>query len=475
MILRIPKRSGCSHIRKAVLFTLLGLVLVSACSPQVASELPATETQVLLPSNTATPVFTVTITPLPSLTPVRTPPPSSELYVDANDVQGKISPLVYGTNYGPWLFVPLQMQDIAKDAHLTILRYPGGNWGDLNEMDEWNIDQFVAFCRQIGADINIHVRLKNGSAERAAEIVQYVNIEKQYNVKYWTIGNEPNLFKEGYEISQFNQDWREWALAMRAVDPTIQFIGPEVNQYFADPQNDYEQTLEDWIVEFLKANGDMVDVLSVHKYPFPESVNSGPPTTEELRASAREWDGLVPALHTLAREYAGRDLPVAFTEVNSSWAASSSGEATLDSHVNGIWWGAVLGKLIRDDAFIVNQFAIIGDFGLMNKYDVYPIYNVYLMYQKFGTERLFAASDDPDVSIFAAKRPDGALTIMLVNLTGSTVTKKLTIEHFGEYSISETWLFDQEHTVELVPNPTNLNADSFTMSTDSMMLFVLNQ
>src|SRR6185503_5841930 len=50
----------------------------------------------------------------PTLTPARTPA-ASGLYVDAGQDLGAISPLVFGTNYGPTLFVPLQMQPQAKD------------------------------------------------------------------------------------------------------------------------------------------------------------------------------------------------------------------------------------------------------------------------------------------------------------------------------------------------------------------------
>jgi hypothetical protein len=47
---------------------------------------------------------------------------------------------------------------------------------------------------------------------------------------------------------------------------------------------------ETWMVEFLKANGDLVDVVSFHRYPFPSVRISGPPSMDELRLNAQEWD-----------------------------------------------------------------------------------------------------------------------------------------------------------------------------------------
>jgi hypothetical protein len=386
---------------------------------------------------------------------------------------GPISPLVYGTNYGPQLFVPLQMQPHAKEAHLTLLRYPGGNWGDNNDIQLWNVDQLAAFARQIGAEVNIHVRLKGGSAGQAADLVRYVNVEKGYGVRYWTIGNEPNLFA-GYSVEQFNADWRAWATAMRAVDPSIVLIGPEINQFFARPAQADQHQLTDWATAFLKANGDMVDIVSFHRYPFPKTARSGPPTLEELRANSAEWDELIPAMRALVREHAGRDLPIAVTEANSSWVPTNSGAATLDSHFNAIWWADVLGRLIRQGAFIVNQFAIVGDWGLMDNYEVKPIYYVYLMYQRFGTQRAYASSDDPQLSIFAARRTDGALTLMIVNLAAAPAEKTLTLANVDPPASAETWRFDQDHAAVQV-DPTPLGASTtLTLPPESLTLLILS-
>ncbi len=462
------------EIRNTRYIIWLGLFLL-LCASCAGPALPATPLPTAaLPAETPTPVSTPTITPLPSLTPARTPA-AAGLYVDAGQDLGAISPLVFGTNYGPWLFVPLQMQPQTKEAGLTLIRYPGGNWGDQNDLDEWSVDQFVAFTRQLGAEPYIHVRLKGGTAQKAAELVKYANVTKKYGVRYWTIGNEPNLFGGGYEVEQFNKEWREWALAMRAVDPTLQLIGPEVNQFFSNPTDDYQRTLTRWVVEFLKVNGDLVDIVSFHRYPFPKSVNAGPPSLDELRASSREWDDLIPAMRALAREHAGRDLPVAVTEVNSSWAASSGGETTMDSHANAIWWGDALGRMIRQGTFIVNQFAIIGEFGLMGNYEVKPIYYVYPMYRHFGQTLLYTASDDPNVSIFAARRADGALTLMLINLGAEAADKTLTLDNTAPADSAETWLFDKSHAaVQVAPTPLDATT-TLHLSPESMTLLIIAQ
>ncbi len=447
-------------LRRSVLAGLCAALWLAACA---APTPPAAEPTV---GASATPAA------LPTFTPAA-PVSHAGLYVDASMEQGPISPLVYGTNYGPWLFVPLQMQPAVAEANLGVIRYPGGNWGDRNDMDEWNLDQYIALTRQFGAEPYIHVRLLNGTAEKAAEIVRLMNVEKGYNVRYWSIGNEPNLFGDGYEVDQYVREWRQWAEAMRAVDADILLIGPEVNQFYANPSQPHQLELERWMVEFLKANGDMVDVVSFHRYPFPSSQLAGPPSADELRAASAEWDELIPYVRDLIRQHTGRDIPVAVTEANSSWAASSGGETTLDSHLNAIWWGDALGRMIRQGAYMVNQFALAGDFGMLTNYDVRPIYHVYQMYKEFGLERLYASSDDPLVSIFAARRTDGALALMVINLAAETREVPLQIDAYDLPATAAVTLFDKDHPAQAMTPLQVSEGIRLQLSPESMLLLVL--
>lgn len=452
---------------RCFIFTLC-LLFLGAC----ASHPAITATPVV--SGSSTPTLIPSITPLPSYTPIPTAVPGG-LYVDLAQNLGPISPLVYGTNYGPWLFVPLQMQDKAVAAKFSVVRFPGGNWGDLNDLDEWSIDQYISYARKWGAEPYITVRLKDGTPEKAAALVKYANITKKYNVHYWTIGNEPRLYGKDYTTEIFNKQWQQWAEAMRAVDPTIMLIGPEIDAYTSDfDANPKDSAGRDWMTEFLRVNGKSVNVVSIHRYPFPKGGAGGDlPTIDTMRDASSEWDQTIPYLRGLIREQVGRDLPIAITEVNSSWAANSSGEATMESHYNAIWWGDSLGRMIRQGVFMVNQFAIIGEFGLMDKYNVYPSYYVYLMYQKFGNERIYASSDTKYVSILASKREDGKTAIMVINLGSSEVMQQLTLANFTSDQLAETWLFDKAHNAEKVDDTKLGSTTTLKLSPESMTLFVI--
>lgn len=396
--------------------------------------------------------------PAPSPTPL-----ADGLIVDPNTSLGPISPLVYGSNYGPWLVVPFDMLEEAYASNLTILRFPAGSWGDHNNVTELQIDQFMAFANKVGATAMFNVRLLDGTPEQAAEMVRYTNIEKKYNVQYWGIGNEPTLynsevkkFGETYDTARFNKEWREFALAMKEVDPSIKLIGAEINQFSfsteAGATTNFGEWDETWFIDFLKANGDLVDIVSFHRYPFPRSSVSGPPTADELMQNSPEWDKIIPRARELIAEHTGRNLPIAVTEFNSAYDKSVGGEATPDSHLNAIWAADVLGRMITQDVFMANIWSLTakggyGGLGLVGQSDVYPAYYTYQMYSMFGQELVYSASEVEGLSVYAAKREDGTLTIIVVNRSAEAQKKALVVAGSSQVS-AEAWLFDPEHEME---------------------------
>ncbi len=117
-----------------------------------------------------------------------------------------------------------------KELKPGIIRYPGGCFADwiashleygignldqrkspnlcfegISQRLDFGIDEFVAFCRLIGAEPHITVNFENGTPEEAAAWVEYCNGSPEshygalraanghiepYNVKYWEVGNE---------------------------------------------------------------------------------------------------------------------------------------------------------------------------------------------------------------------------------------------------------------------------------------------
>jgi hypothetical protein len=442
-------------------FVLLCLVLV-ACSS-------ATQP----PGSTPTPIAT---------------PAAGVLSVDPSLDLGSISPYLLGSNYGPWIAVPVEMLPAAYASGVKAIRFPGGAWGDRNNLKPYHIDPFIAFCQQVGAIPTISVRLREGTPQAAADLVHYVNVEKGYGVLYWSIGNEPTLFAaelrtlgkaDDYDTAQFNVEWRKLANAMKEVDPTIKLLGPEIHQFnYDDSYNPKDSAGRDWMTEFLKANGDLVDVVTFHRYPFPRSSDQPSVTIGDLRQHTLEWEKTVAYLRGLIQQITGRDIPIAVTEVNTHYNKAAGGEATPDSHYNAIWLAETLGQLMRQDILMVNHWMLTshgsyGGWGLIGRGELRPSYYVYQLYSKFGTEQVYADSGVGDASVYAAKRDDGALTLMIVNLADSE--KQATLQVQGETpSQAELWRLDLEHLPEAA-SAFSLPADGgLNLPPQSVSLFIFN-
>lgn len=458
---------------RSILLTILTVTL-AACAPQ------PTPTSEPTPVETATPAPPTAI-PLPTFTPVPSPVPGG-LHVDAEVDLGAISPYVYGTNYGPWIAVPATMLEEAKNSGTTAIRFPGGAWGDRNDLKGYQLDQFIAFCKMLGATPTISVRLRDGSPEQAAGLVKFVNIDQKYGVKYWSIGNEPDLYAQeinaAYDTPQYNQSWRAFAQAMKAVDPSIVLLGPEVSQFTANPANNKKDSAKrDWMTEFLKANGDLVGIVSIHRYPFPIQPTQST-SIADLRQDAREWTEIIRSLRGLIRETTGRDIPVAITEFNTHWNKAVGGDATPDSHYAAIWLADLLGQFIREDVQIANHWLLTssgdqGGWGLIGRGELRPAYYTYQMYKMFGTERVLSSSDNPEVSVYAAKNKDGALTIMLVNLADDAKNLPLTVSGVKAPFTAQVWLFDKDHKAEQQPELTLTEKDMIELPGQSLTLLVI--
>lgn len=438
-------------------------------------------------SQSPSPTLEATAVPTTPPTAVPTPLPATalpnQLYVNTAISRGPINPFVYGTNYGPWTAVPATMLEEYQASGLTMLRFPGGNWGDENTVREHQIDFLMDTAGMVDAEIVFHVNLLNGTPEEAVEMMRLVNEEMGHNIIYWSIGNEPNLYAPGrgfteWDAAYFNQRWREFAQAMKAADPEIVLIGPDVSQYMAeDAKNPKDADGRDWMREFLRTNGDLVDIVSIHRYPFPASASNPNPTIDDLRQNSPEWDAIIPHLRQVIQEEAGRDLPVSVMEVNSNWSNTLGGEATPDSFYNAIWWADSLGRMIQQDVEMVAQFAVAlnrGGSGLLTISAPNPSYYVYQMYKQFGTEKLYASSGVADVSIFAAQREDGTLTLMMVNRGPEDATTPLQVDGY-EGGNAELWRFDATHNAENLGAIDWANGDSITLPGQSISLLVLSK
>jgi hypothetical protein len=425
--------------------------------------------------------------PALTATPPSTPePPKGVFYVDPTGDLGAVGKYVLGANlYGG---LSAGNSDAAKNSGITFLRWPGGNVGDTQDIQPYAVDTYIAEAKLMGATPSICVRLPNSTPEKAAALVQYVNLDKKYGVKYWSIGNEPSLYENNADFNDqpwdavtYAKRWREFAQAMKKVDPTILLYGPDIHQFTGDPAVDPKDHLgKYYLQEFLKLDGDLVDIVSVHRYSFPVSMsNSAAPSAAELLGNTPEWDNLVHNLRRIIKETTGKDLPVGIMEYNSNYTGVAGVKTSPDSFLGALWLADVMGRMIRQKTEFMSYWELTSGsgnsgFGLMNSFEVRPSYYVFQLYKRFGNHLLAASSDQSMVSVFAAKRDDGTVTVILVNRGEAAVKQPLQINKGDKLSLTEAYLFDKNNMAKAFSPPAFHNGDPVEVAGYSALEYIFH-
>jgi alpha-L-arabinofuranosidase len=193
-------------------------------------------------------------------------------------------------------------KDVIEEVRalgVPIVRYPGGNfvsgynwldgvgpkqdrprvldkaWNAINT-NQFGTDEFMRWCKAAGTLPLMGLNLGTGTAEQAAALVEYCNVEKgtrwsdlrrkngiaePYKVENWCLGNEMDgPWQIGHmTASEYGMRAADAARQMRAVDSTLKLVacgssGPMMPTYL------------EWDREVLEQCYEYVDALSLHRY-----------------------------------------------------------------------------------------------------------------------------------------------------------------------------------------------------------------
>lgn len=191
------------------------------------------------------------------------------------------------------------VMDEVSALGVPIIRYPGGNfvsgynwldgigpkqerprvldkaWNSINT-NQFGTDEFMAWCKEVGAQPLMGLNLGTGTAEQAAALVEYCNVEKgtrwsdlrrkngiseAYKVQSWCLGNEMDgPWQIGHmTATEYGMKAADAARQMRYVDPSLKLVacgssGPTMPTYL------------EWDRQVLEECYDYVDALSLHRY-----------------------------------------------------------------------------------------------------------------------------------------------------------------------------------------------------------------
>ena len=225
-------------------------------------------------------------------------------------------------------------------------------WGGM-ETNQVGTDEFLDFCRQVGADPLIAVNFesdgrkswanpakggaRSAGPEEAAAWVDYCSRrENGPPVRLWQIGNETSYDPNGFDCETAAQRTLAFARAMRKVDPNIELIG------WGD---------SGWARRMLEVTDGELQYIAFHHHFDSGLPNSPLKSTDYRKDPELTWQHLMNAYKSteeriaeMRREIAGFDVKLALTEshfalpgrnrceVLSSWAAGVAEARILNVH-----------------------------------------------------------------------------------------------------------------------------------------------
>ena len=240
---------------------------------------------------------------------MQAPPKSAIFYIDSHRPSKTYSPMIFGQFlehfhrqvYGG-VFEPgsphadgrgfrLDVIAALRELRVPVVRWPGGcfasayHWQDgvgaqrrpaydkawrVEEPNSFGTDEFVGWCREIGAEPYICTNAGTGTPEEMSDWVEYCNLAAQgawakqrrangydepHRVRFWSIGNENyGSWEMGAKtIAEWGRCVVESAKMMKRVDPSIQLLAAALPDL-------------DWTLNLLRTAGDFLDMISIHGY-----------------------------------------------------------------------------------------------------------------------------------------------------------------------------------------------------------------
>jgi alpha-N-arabinofuranosidase len=257
------------------------------------------------------------------------------------------------------------------------------SWG-IPEYNTFGTDEFLEYCRQIGAQPQVALNLGSGTPEEAADWVRYVDDHWSSHAGLkWELGNELwgnwNLAYPTRE--QLAARTAAFSKAIHAVDPTAQLIATG-----ADPDK-----FDSWNAIQLTNPPSTFDLLSTHFVVRTDDVLMSNPDPDFVAAAAFalpvELDRKLHQIQNQIDAVPGYkdNVHIAFTEWLFTGGQSGAGAPNFTNAGGAVIVGGFLNMLLKDSAIVpISDMTGIMEFsGIWKKRSqVYatPSYSVFKMY-----------------------------------------------------------------------------------------------
>lgn len=366
-----------------------------------------------------------------------------------------------------------------KQIGMKLLRWPGGNFaGEYNWKDgllqrderapfqsymwietqphtmgydfhEINTDDFLALCKEIGAEPFITINPTWNTPEESAQWVEYCNgdvntpygklraergHEEPYNVQFWSLGNE-----FGYGHMEGANDPSDYSKIVRTHAKKMLEVTSEITLCSSGPYPDAE-----WVNHSAKVLSKIAPIVSLHHYAnYPEYIDPATREEEYYDFINKVNNEFFKKIHDFREMLNDDNIKISFDEWNAWYAWYRGGSVS-----EGILAASFLNMLFQNaDQYGISMachFESVNE-GAMKVYpdavSLTPTGQVLSLMKNHANGMICALKDD-----VTATRKGNILTCTLLNRSYDK-EKKFVMPEVGELILSEVYSSD-----DVVPN-----------------------
>lgn len=386
-----------------------------------------------------------------------------QLTINATKTLRTVDQKLFGVNTAVWdsNFTSTANLTLLKQSQFKTFRFPGGS---LSDAFDWStnisggtvfpttFDQFASYAATASAgQCFITANYGTGTAAEAANWVTYSNKTKGYGFKYWEVGNEvygsweTDSHARANDPAIYATQFAQYYQQMKAVDPTIQVgavstPGEDAYANYSDEVVTNPRTGQKhsgWtpvMLSTMAGLGVTPDFIIYHRYP--EYVNDCDFT---LLIGNSGWISDMADLRQQLKDYLGTansKTQIMCTEnncdagpegkqmcslVNGVYMADSFGTVLQTECNSFVWWDWINGtNTTGDNGSWLYGWRMYGDEGVISPdfTETYPCFwaeQILNVFAAAGDQVLSTSTNYGLLTVFATKRADGSLRVMVVN------------------------------------------------------------
>jgi alpha-L-arabinofuranosidase len=365
-------------------------------------------------------------------------------------------------------------QEISAANNFSIVASSCNTAAELNSNNSWifGFEQYMEFMNSFepkGIPLII-VNVGSGTPKMAAAWVKYANKIKNYNIKYWEIGNENGgQWEAGGPLNVYDYTRRfiKFYEAMKAEDPSITIIA----QGQADGKSgmyDGVSAIEAFLNRLAKEKKThYAEGIVTHKYP-----NWGQQLVDLLASPKKDMEEMAAQIKKALEKYPEhKNIPIWMTEFNTSDQIKPHDISVRLE--NGLWLAQYVPEFIRHFGNrgymmmwdVMNGGSAIfnptgGDHGYLQveqgeyQYQERATYWTMKMMTNYwacpGDDKdhkmVESISDNDMLAVYANLRPDNILALLVVNKDPEKTYKAvININGFIPSNNAKIWKFDSEN------------------------------